>query len=266
MNKAVDFIREKINGFVPEVALILGSGLGSLADTLEGIRIPYSAISGFAESKVIGHKSQLVFAEFSGKKVVIMQGRFHYYEGYSMEQVVFPIKVFKKLGVKKLIITNAAGCVNKDFEVGKLMLITDHINFFGVDPLRGENDDSLGTRFPDMTEIYKKYLLDIAENTANELGIKIYKGVYCGRSGPSYETPAEIKMTKVLGADATGMSTVPEAICANYCGIDVLGISCLTNYAAGISLCPLTHEEVTTTAKLVQNDFINLISKIVEKL
>ena len=266
MEKTLHFIVEKTQNFKPEIGLILGSGLGDFADSFCEYGINYSEIPNFSCSKIVGHNNRLVFGQVGGKKVVAMQGRFHFYEGCSMEQVIFPIKVFKNLGIKTLIIKNAAGLVNTDFEVGKLMIIKDHINLFGVDPLRGENDENYGTRFPDMSEIYKKRLVEIAESAAKKLNLKVYKGVYCGRSGPCYETPAEIKMTKIIGADAVGMSTVPEAIYANYCGIDVLGISCLTNFAAGISQIPLSHDEVTQTASVVKPDFAALLKAVIEKI
>lgn len=266
METMINFLAEKTQNFMPEIGLILGSGLGDFADEFCEYGINYSEIPNFSCSKIIGHKNRLVFGKVGGKKVVAMQGRFHYYEGYTIEQVILPIKVFKKLGIKTLIITNAAGLVNTDFKVGNLMIIKDHINLFGVDPLRGENDENYGTRFPDMSEIYKKYLIKIAENAAKELNLTVYQGVYCGRSGPCYETPAEIYMSKIIGADAVGMSTVPEAIYANYCGINVLGISCLTNYAAGISDIPLSHDEVTQTANVVRADFSALLYTVIEKI
>ena len=266
MEKSVEYIKEKINGFNPEIGIILGSGLGDFAQGFDSIAIPYAEIPNFITSHVKGHKGQLVFAEIFGKKVVMMQGRCHFYETNSMEKSVLPIKILKKLGVKKLIVTNAAGAVNKSFAPGDLMVITDHINLMGTNPLIGENDESLGTRFPDMSEVYKKYLVETAFNAATEIGIKVQKGIYAATTGPSYETPAEINMLRVLGADAAGMSTVPEAIFANYCGIDVLGISCLSNYAAGVSDRKLCHEEVIETTNLVKDKFKNLLLKILEKI
>lgn len=265
MQRTLDFINEKIDDFKPEIGIILGSGLGDFAQGFKSIVIPYSDIPDFEESKIRGHKSNLVFTELNGKKVVIMQGRYHFYEGHSMDKVVYPIKVLKKLGVKKLIITNAAGAVNKEFEPADLMLITDHINLM-PNPLIGENDDSLGTRFPDMSEVYKKYLVELAHQCAQELNLTLRQGVYIALTGPSYETPAEIRMAKVLGADAVGMSTVPEAIVANYCGIDVLGISCLANYAAGVTDEALSHEEVIISTNSAKEKFKSLILKILEKI
>lgn len=266
MQQTLDFIFERIGDFKPEIGLILGSGLGDFADDFESISIPYSQIPGFEASGVQGHAGKLIFSEINGKKLVMMQGRNHFYEGHSMEKVVYPVKIIKKLGIKKLIITNAAGAINKKFKPADLMLITDHINFLGTNPLIGPNDDTLGVRFPDMSEVYKKYLVKIAQDSAKELKIKLQKGVYISCTGPNYETPAEIRMFRTLGADAVGMSTVPEAIVANYCGIDVLGISCLCNYAAGVINQPLTHSEVIESANIAKDSFKSLILKILEKI
>lgn len=266
MELTVKYINDKIKDFKPELGIILGSGLGDFADGFDSVIIPYNEIPGFEKSQVQGHKGQLVFAEINGKKTVMMQGRYHFYEGYSMQTVTYPVKIMKKLGVKTLIITNAAGTVSKDFTPGDLMFITDHINFMGTNPLIGQNDESLGTRFPDMSEIYSKELINKAAQTADELGIKYQKGVYVATTGPSYETPSEIKMFGILGGNAVGMSTVPEAIVANYCGLKVLGISCLTNYASGVSSCPLNHQEVIDTADKVKESFKNLLSEFIKKL
>jgi len=266
MRQTLDFICEKTNNFQPEVGIILGSGLGDFAKEFESIDIPYSEIPNFETSTVQGHKGQLVFATISGKKTVMMQGRYHFYEGHSMEKVVYPIKVMKKLGIKTLIVTNAAGSVNKTFESGDLMVITDHLNFMGTNPLIGANDDSLGTRFPDMSEVYKKYLIEIAQKSGEELGLKLQKGIYAASTGPSYETPAEVNMFRTLGADAVGMSTVPEAMVANYCGIDVLGISCISNPAAGLNGSKLSHQEVIETTNIAKDKFQLLLLKILEKI
>lgn len=266
MQQTLDFINERTNNLKPEVGIILGSGLGDFVDNFESISIPYSVIPGFESSSIQGHAGKLVFAEIQGKKTVIMQGRYHFYEGYSMQSVVYPVKVMKKLGIKTIIITNAAGAINKEFKPADLMLITDHINFMGTNPLIGKNDDSLGTRFPDMSEVYKKDLINIAKNCANELGFEVQQGVYAAFSGPSYETPAEINLLGKLGADAAGMSTIPEAIVANYCGINVLGISCLTNYASGVQKTPLSHKEVIETANIAKDKFQSLLMKILEKI
>ncbi len=264
MNLTVNYIKDKINGFEPEIGIILGSGLGDFADEYNMISIPYCEIPGFESSQVQGHKGRLVFAEINGKKVVMMQGRYHFYEGYSMQTVTYPVKIMKGLGVKTLIVTNAAGAVNKNFTPGDLMFITDHINFMGTNPLIGKNDDNLGTRFPDMSEIYSKELINKAENAAKKLNINYQKGVYTATTGPSYETPAEINMFRMLGGDAVGMSTAPEAIVANYCGLKVLGISCLTNYAAGVTDSPLNHQEVIDTANRVKDNFKNLLLEVLK--
>lgn len=266
MELTINYIRDKIGSFTPEIGIILGSGLGDFADAFNSVKISYNDIPGFEKSAVQGHKGQLVFAEINGKKVVMMQGRYHFYEGYSLQTVTYPVKVMKMLGVKTLIVTNAAGAVDAEFTPGDLMLITDHINFMGTNPLIGKNDDFLGTRFPDMSEIYSKDLINKAENIAKKLNIKYQKGVYAATTGPSYETPAEIRMFKLLGANAVGMSTAPEATVANYCGLKVLGISCLTNYAAGVSDTPLNHQEVIDTANMVKENFKSFLLEILKTL
>ncbi len=266
MQNTVLFIKDKIGDFLPEVGIILGSGLGVLADDYCEIAIPYSDIPGFTAATVAGHKGRLVFAEICGKKVVMMQGRFHFYEGHPMETVVYPVKIMKQLGVKTLIITNAAGGVNIDFKPSDLMIITDHINFMGTNPLIGVNDDTLGVRFPDMSEVYSKELIALADNCAQKLGIEIKKGVYMALTGPSYETPAEVKMARILGADAVGMSTVPEAITGHYCSMNVMGISCICNQAAGVSTTRLTHTEVISAANMAKQKFVTLILAILKNL
>ncbi len=266
MQDTINFIKEKTNNFEPEIGIILGSGLGEFADEYCEHSIPYSDIPNFIKSSVAGHKGRLVFAEIQGKKVVMMQGRNHYYEGHSMQEITFPVKVMKKLGVKTLILTNAAGSVNECFRPGDLMLITDHINFMGANPLVGSNDDTLGERFPDMSEIYKKDLIKIAEKCAEKSCLDIQKGVYFASSGPSYETPAEIRMARIIGADAVGMSTVPEAIVANYCGLKVLGISCISNAASGISDVKLSHTEVIETTNKAKSRFKAFILEILKNI
>ncbi|MGM9994070.1 MAG: purine-nucleoside phosphorylase [Candidatus Avigastranaerophilus sp.] len=266
MEQAVKYIQEQIKDFKPQIGIILGSGLGDFADEHCSMVIPYKDIPGFENSNVKGHKGQLVFAEINGKNVVMMQGRYHFYEGHSMKTVTYPVKVMRKLGVETLIITNAAGAVDGSFIPGELMFITDHINFMGTNPLIGLNDDSLGTRFPDMSEVYSKDLIDIAEDTAEALSVEYQKGVYVATTGPSYESPAEIRMFRMLGADAVGMSTVPEAIVAKWAGMNVLGISCLTNYAAGISDSPLNHQEVIETANRVKENFKKLLAELIKKI
>ena len=266
INETIKYIEKNIKDFKPELGIILGSGLGDFADSLDGIRIKYSDIPGFETSTVSGHKGQLVFAEVEGRKAVIMQGRYHYYEGYHISRIVYPIKVMKKLGVKNLIVTNAAGSVNKEYNAGDLMVISDHINLMGVNPLIGENDSTLGERFPDMSDIYKHSLCDLAQEKGKELGLVIRKGVYVAMSGPSYETPAEINMLRIMGADAVGMSTVPETLVANYCGMDVLGISCITNSAAGVKQIRLSHEEVVETAARVKESFKKLLVSVISAM
>lgn len=266
MQKTIDFINEKIGNFKPEIAIVLGSGLGDLADEYCDIGISYSDIPGFAPSTVKGHKGRLVFATINDKKIMMMQGRFHFYEGHSMQVVTYPIKIMKKLGIKTLILTNAAGGLNETFNPSDLMLITDHINLLGTNPLIGPNDDTLGTRFPDMTNVYKHELQSMARNCAKKIGIELKEGIYVASPGPSYETPAEVRMEKILGGDAIGMSTVPEAIVANYCGINVLGISCICNLAAGLSPNPLSHKEVLEAANIAKNKFKNLVLEIIKNI
>ena len=266
MKKTIEFLKKKTGDFVPEIGIILGSGLGEFADEYNDIAISYSDIPNFIKSKVEGHKGRLVFAEIEGKKVVMMQGRNHFYEGYSMADVTYPVKVMKKLGVKTLILTNAAGAVNESFRPADLMIITDHINFMGTNPLIGENDDEFGERFPDMSEIYKKDLVNITEKCADKLFIDIQKGVYAATTGPSYETPAEIFMLRAMGADAVGMSTVPEAIIANWCGMKVLGISCISNTASGVSDTKLSHEDVIETTNRAKDRFKSLLLEILKEI
>ena len=266
MQNTIEFIREKTNDFKPEIAIVLGSGLGELADEYCDYAIPYNEIPDFIKSTVHGHKGRLVFAEIQSKKVLMMQGRNHFYEGHSMQEITYPIKVMKALGIKTLILTNAAGAVNEEYRPADLMLITDHINHMGSNPLIGPNDEKLGERFPDMTEVYKKSLIKIAEKCAKDLNIDIKKGVYWANSGPSYETPAEIKMIRKLGGDAVGMSTVPEAIVGNYCGLNILGISCITNAASSETSGKLSHEEVIEAANSAKIKFKSLILSVLQHL
>lgn len=266
MQNTVNFIKEKTNDFQPEIGIILGSGLGELADEYCDYALPYTQIPNFVKSTVQGHKGRLVFAEISGRKVVMMQGRNHFYEGHTMQEITYPVKVMKSLGIKTLILTNAAGAVNESFKPADLMIITDHINFTGSNPLIGENDDTMGERFPDMSEVYKKNLVDHAKKCARDLNIDIKEGVYWANSGPSYETPAEINMIRKLGGDAVGMSTVPEAIVANYCGLNVLGISCITNAASSSFGEKLSHEEVIEAAANAKTKFKSLILEILKRI
>ncbi len=266
IKEAVEYIQQKLP-VKPSIALILGSGLGVLAEDINNkIVIQYKDIPHFPKSTVAGHKGQLVIGTIEGKNVIAMQGRFHFYEGYSMNQVTFPIRVFKELGIEALIITNAAGGINKSFQPGDLMIITDHINNMGTNPLIGPNLDELGTRFPDMSQVYDLEYINHATACAKELNLNIQKGVYVGNTGPVYETPAEINMLRTLGGDAVGMSTVPEAIVARHASLKVLGISCISNMAAGVLDQPLSHEEVIETTEMVKEDFLRFIKKVIHSL
>lgn len=247
--------------------LILGSGLGAVTDSFENaIEIPYSDIPEFPVSTVPGHDGKLVIGEYNGKTAVLMKGRFHYYEGYEPDQVVFGVRLMKLLGVKKLFVTNAAGGVNTNFQPGDLMIITDHIGLFSPSPLRGANINEFGPRFPDMSYAYDPEMIKIALESARKLNIKVQKGVYCFTQGPMFETPAEIRAIRTLGGDAVGMSTVPEVITANHCGIKVLGISNISNMAAGVLDRPLSHEEVMETGDRVKETFISLVKEILDRI
>ncbi|WP_282935706.1 purine-nucleoside phosphorylase [Paenibacillus sp. RC67] len=251
----------------PQIGLILGSGLGVIADLVENATvISYGDIPHFPVSTVEGHAGELLLGTIQGKHVLLMKGRFHLYEGYGVEVVSFPVRVMKELGVKTLLVTNAAGGINTSYEVGDLMLIKDHINFTFRNPLIGPNLNELGVRFQDMSEAYNRKLRQTAKEVAAEQGIKLQEGVYIGLLGPTYETPAEIRMMRTLGADAVGMSTVAEVIVARHAGIEVLGFSCISNMAAGILDQPLSHEEVMETTERVKPKFLKLILGIVGKL
>ncbi len=251
----------------PDALLILGSGLGNFAERIQqAVALPYGEIPHFPVSTVPGHAGQLVVGELEGKFLAVMQGRFHYYEGYSLDEVTYPIKVFAKMGTKVLVVTNAAGILNADFKPADLMLLTDHLNLLSVNPLRGQNNEELGPRFPDMTEVYSKELRQKALNAAAELNISLREGVYAAMSGPSYETPAEVRMLRILGADAVGMSTVPEAIVAHYCGMRCLGLSCMTNYAAGMTGETLNHQEVLDNARTANEKFCRLLHYVIKLL
>ncbi len=263
VNKAVKFIKTKITGDF-EIGIILGSGLGTLGEKIENPQfVDYKDIPNFPVSTAPGHVGRFVFGTLNGKKVMCMQGRIHLYEGYPVENVVLPIRVMKMMGVKKLIVTNAAGGINESFNVGDIMVITDHINFTGKNCLIGKNDDNFGCRFPDMSFAYAPKLREIAFNCAEKLGMKLREGVYIGCTGPSYETPAEIRAFRVLGADTVGMSTVQEVIAANHCGIDVIGFSLVSNKAAGLSGERLTEEEVLTIGRQKSEEMQKLITEIV---
>lgn len=247
-----------------DFGLILGSGLGELATEVENpIIFNYKDIPHFPVSTVVGHAGRLVYGELCGKKVLIMDGRFHFYEGYPMETVTFPIRLMKLLEVETMIVTNSAGGSNPNFKPGDLMLITDHINITGTNPLIGPNADSFGPRFPDMSHAYHVYGQEVVRKAAKEVGVQLQEGVYTGLSGPTYETPAEVRMVQVLGGDAVGMSTVPEVIIANHSGIKVIGISCITNLAAGLQ-ANLNHEEVVETTQRVKESFKGLVRKVIE--
>ncbi len=266
---AARIIRTRFAGEV-RVAIVLGSGLGAFADELAqgaGAAVfSYEDIPGFARSTVEGHAGRLVVGNVDGIAVVCLQGRFHYYEGYELDDVTFPVRVLAALGVKSLVLTNAAGGVNAEFEPGTLMLITDHLNLMGVNPLRGSNDERLGVRFPDMSEVYDAEFRSMAQMEAKSINLTLQEGVYAGLAGPSYETLAEIRMLRTLGADAVGMSTVPEAIVARHAGMRVLGISCITNAAAGVSGAPINHEEVIETGARVRGEFTELLRRVLVKL
>lgn len=265
IKQAASFIREKGVGEI-EIGLILGSGLGELGDEVENaIQIPYETIPNFPTSTVEGHAGQLVYGTLGGKKVLAMQGRFHYYEGYSLEMVTFPVRVMKALGIHSVIVTNAAGGLNLDFTPGELMLITDQINFTGVNPLIGPNDNEMGVRFTDMSQAYDKEYQGIVRNVAKEMNLDLKEGVYMGFTGPTYETPAEIKMARVIGADAVGMSTVPEVIVARHSGLRVIGVSCITNLAAGMQ-ASLNHAEVVETTERVKESFKTLVKNILASI
>lgn len=251
----------------PQIALILGSGLGVLAEQIDNeTAIPYERIPHFPTSTVAGHAGQFVFGELEGVRVAAMQGRFHYYEGYSLQEVTFPLRVMKALGVETVFVTNAAGGINESFSPGDLMLISDHLNFTFRNPLIGANEDEWGPRFPDMSEPYDGQLREVARQVAAAIGISLREGVYAGVLGPCYETPAEIRMLRTIGGDAVGMSTVPEVIVARHMGLRVLGISCITNMAAGILEQPLNHDEVIETAARVRETFLTLVRQIVKRV
>lgn len=264
ITQAADYLKQQ-GVQSPEFALILGSGLGELAQEVENpIVVEYSHIPHFPSTTVEGHSNELVYGTLSGKKVVVMKGRFHYYEGYGLEAITFPIRVFKELGIENVFLTNAAGGVNETFKPGTLMMITDHINYAGHNPLIGPNDDKIGPRFPDMTRVYCPEYRDIIRQAAKLVDVDLKEGVYTWYSGPSYETPAEIRMFRTLGTDAIGMSTVPEAIVANHAGMKVLGISCITNMAAGMTNEQLSHAEVVEVTQRVKHLFKALVKKTIE--
>lgn len=266
INETADFLRTSVNGEMPATAIILGTGLGSLVDYIDDKQyIPYKEIPNFPVSTVEGHSGNLIFGTLGGKRVIAMQGRFHYYEGYDMKQVTFPVRVFRALGVDTLFVSNAAGGMNKEFKVGDVMVITDHINLFPENPLRGKNYNDLGPRFPAMTEAYDHKLVEEADRIGAERGIRLMHGVYVGTPGPTFETPAEYEYFRVIGGDAVGMSTVPEVIVARHGGMRVFGISVITDLGGkDIKEVP-THEEVQLAAEKAQPNVVALITELVKR-
>ena len=265
--ESAEAVAARLDGFVPEVAMILGSGLGYLGDEVDSpIAIDYADIPHFRHSTAPGHKGRLVFGYLEGKPVAVMQGRMHHYEGYSYEEVAYAVRVLRLLGCKTLIVTNAAGCVRTEWKAGELMLITDHIKMFSESPLRGENLPEFGVRFPDASHLYTLRLQELARQTAAEEGIGLREGVYFYCYGPQYETPAEIRAARILGGDAVGMSTAPEVIVAGHCGMEVLGLTLLSNMAAGILDQPLTEEEVLTAAAEAREKFSGLVRACLRKM
>jgi purine-nucleoside phosphorylase len=262
-SRAAKFIQSKTK-LRPRVALVLGSGLGAFADELSAAkRIPFDTIPGFPRSTVQGHSGQLVIGTAAGVPMAVMQGRVHLYEGYSPKQVVFPMRVLGRLGIRAVILTNAAGAINLDYSQGALVVLRDHINLQGTNPLIGPNDERLGPRFPDMSQAYGRAYREIALGEAKQIGLQVHEGVYAALCGPSFETPAEIRYLKTIGADLVGMSTAFEVIVARHMGIRVLGISCVTNMAAGILDQPLTHAEVMETGNRVKGQFISLLRAVI---
>lgn len=266
IREAADYIRSR-SALTPKVGLILGSGLGVLADHLEQpVSIAYHDIPFFPQSTVEGHAGELLIGTVQGTPVVLMKGRFHMYEGYGPEVTAFPVRVMKELGVSTLLVTNAAGGINTAYAPGDLMLISDHINLTGRNPLIGPNDEELGARFPDMSQAYSRKLRELAKGIAAEKDVPLQEGVYAGLLGPCYETPAEIRMLRTMGADAVGMSTVSEVIVARHAGLEVLGISCISNMASGILDQPLSHHEVMETTDRVREKFLSLVLSIIPKM
>ncbi len=264
---AARFLRSRAGDLEVRVALVLGSGLGAFADQLEEAEaVSYEEVPGFARPTVEGHAGRLVVGRVGGVGVAVMQGRFHFYEGYTLEELSFPVGVLSLLGAKSLVVTIGAGGLNNSYEQGALILISDHLNLMGTNPLLGRNDERFGPRFPDMTEVYDREYQEAAIAESREMGLELRRGVYAALSGPSYETPAEIRMLRLLGADAVGMSTVPEAIVARQMGLRVLGLSCITNMAAGVLDKPINHEEVIETGERVRETFGELLRRVIPRL
>ncbi|NLI93572.1 MAG: purine-nucleoside phosphorylase [Peptococcaceae bacterium] len=266
INEAKAYVTKKLQ-VTPELGIILGSGLGNLAELVQDpIVIPYQEIPHFPVSTVQGHSGKLITGTLSGRPVMVLQGRFHYYEGYEMHEVTFPVRLMQAMGIKGLLVTNAAGGINMEYEPGDLILIQDHINLMGSNPLRGANLSSLGPRFPDLSDSYNTGWRQKALALMGDMDLKPLQGVYAGVSGPSYETPAEIRYLRTIGADLVGMSTVPEVIVANHGGMKVLGISCVTNMAAGIQARKLSHAEVIETTQRVGETFVSFVQKLIQLL
>jgi len=266
IDRAVSVVRARVS-LAPQVAIILGSGLGALAGEVRADAVvPYAEIPGFPRSTVEGHAGNLLVGRLEGRAVAVMQGRAHFYEGYSLADVVFPVRVIRALGARVLLVSNAAGGINRLWSSGDLMIIADHINFMGSNPLMGPNDPDLGPRFPDMSQAYEPDLIALAERAALAEGIAIRKGVYAGVHGPSYETPAELRMLRGWGADAVGMSTVPEVIAARHMGMRVLGITAITDMATGEQIKTVTHEDVMAVAREIEPKFIRLVKRIVREM
>lgn len=265
--ESADFLRSRLDGFAPEALLVLGSGLGFLGDAVEDpVAVPYGEIPHFKHSTAPGHKGRLVFGVLRSRRVAVMQGRLHHYEGYSYQEVAYAVRVARLLGAKALVVTNAAGCVNTAWSAGDLMLITDHVKIFMESPLRGPNLDQFGPRFPDASHLYTPRLQALAREKAEALGIPLRQGVYMYFPGPQYETPAEVRLARTLGADAVGMSTAPEVIVAGHAGMEVLGLTLLSNMAAGILDQPLSEEEVLTAAETAKGKFSALVLACLEEL
>ena len=266
ITETTDFIKSKVDK-IPKIAIILGTGLGALVESIENAQyIPYSEIPNFPISTVEGHSGNLIFGTLGGKRVMAMQGRFHYYEGYDMKQVTFPVRVMKALGIETLFVSNAAGGMNKEFQVGDIMIISDHINLFPENPLRGKNYNELGTRFPAMTKAYSHRLINLAKEIAKEKDIRIMEGVYVGTSGPAFETPAEYEFFRIIGGDAVGMSTVPEVIVANHASMEVFGVSVITDLGGkDITEVP-THEEVQKAAMKAQPKMVEIMKNLVSRI
>ena len=265
-NAVANAIRERCD-CAPKMAVVLGSGLGTFVEQIEGgIKIPYSEIAGFPTSAVKGHAGNLVFGKVGGHDVVAMQGRVHYYENGDMQRVTLPTRILRLLGAEVLFVTNSAGAIREELEPGTLMLIRDHLNLMGSSPLIGENDDRFGPRFPDMSEAYDIGLCDLVKGAARDLGIALSEGIYAAYHGPAYETPAEVRMARILGADVVGMSTVPEVLVAHHMGMRCVGISCISNMAAGISKEKLNHQDVVKTAATVSERFVSLMAESVKRI